>query len=190
MVAQREYGSRWTVDQYLAMERASTIRHELIDGRVYAMAGGNQDHSRIGVNVVAALADRLDEQPCQVFNSDMKVLLSNERDFVYPDAAVTCDQNDLADRSRDFIRYPCLVVEVLSDATERYDRTAKFDLYRERDTLRDYVLVSTKRIQVEVRSRDQDGIWATTTYGAGEDVVLQSVDMAIPVAALYRRITF
>jgi Uma2 family endonuclease len=171
------------------MERASNIRHELIDGRVYAMAGGDQNHSRISINVGAALADRLEGWPCQVFNTDMKVRLANDRDFVYPDAAITCDPRDLVDRKRDYIRYPRLVVEVLSDSTEQYDRRAKFDLYRERGVSHEYVLISTDRIQIEVRRRDNDGSWATVTYGDGEDVILRSVDMAIPIAAFYRGVT-
>src|SRR5579862_2216459 len=107
----------WTVEQYLEMERSSNVRHEFIGGRVYAMAGGDQNHSRIGINVGAALADRLDDQACQVFNTDMKVRLANERDYVYPDASITCDPRDLADHTRDYIRYPRLIVEVLSDST-------------------------------------------------------------------------
>lgn len=190
MVAQREYGAIWTAEQYLEMEHSSNVRHEFIGGRVYAMAGGDQNHSRIGINVGAALADRLDDQACQVFNTDMKVRLANERDYVYPDASLTCDPRDLADRTLDYIRYPCLIVEVLSGSTEGYDRDAKFDLYRERSTLADYVLVSTNRVEVEVRSRDHSAVWTTVVYGLGDDLLLPSVDMTIPVAAFYRGITF
>lgn len=190
MVARRDYGAHWTVEQYLEMERASNVRHELIDGRVYAMAGGDHNHSRIGINIGAALADRLDERSFQVFNTDMKVRLANERDFVYPDAAVTCDPRDLADRTRDYIRYPCVVVEVLFQSTERYDRDAKFDLYCERGALYEYMLVSTDRIEVEVRSRNRDGSWMATVYGPGDDIALRHVDMVIPIALLYRGITF
>lgn len=185
MVAQHEYGAHWTVEQYLEMERGSPIRHELIDGRVYAMSGGDQRHSRVGLNLGAALADRLDGRPCQVFNTDMKVRLANERDHLYPDASVTCDPRDLADDRADFIRHPCLVVEVLSDSTERYDRGAKFDLYRGRGTPQEYVLVETQRRSVEVRTRDDD-TWTTVVYGPEGDVTLRSLDLAIPIEAFYR----
>jgi Uma2 family endonuclease len=186
MIAQHEYGAHWTSEQYLEMERASNVRHELIDGRVYAMAGGDQHHSRIGINVTAALADRLDEAGCQVFNSDMKVRLANEQDFLYPDAAITCDPRDLVDSTRDFICFPWLVVEVLSESTERYDRGAKFDLYRERGTLHEYVLIATDRRYVEVRRRGDTDAWTTDSYGSGDDVLLHSVSMSIPVDSLYR----
>src|SRR5947209_5213880 len=102
MVARPQIGQYWTVDQYLEMERGSPIRHELIDGRVYAMSGGDQRHSRISLNVGAALIDRIVTGPCQVFNSDMKVRLANERDHVYPDVSVACDERDLVDDQLDF----------------------------------------------------------------------------------------
>lgn len=188
MVAQRAIGQEWTVQQYLEMERGSSVRHELIGGRVYAMSGGDQRHSRIGLNVGAALADRLGDRLCQVFNTDMKVRLANDRDHVCPDASVTCDPRDLADDQADFIRYPYLVVEVLSESTARYDRGAKFELYRERAALREYALVSTERAEVETRSRGDDDSWTTTVYGLGDDVVLRGVDMVIPIAAFYRGI--
>lgn len=190
MVAHPQYGQQWTLDQYLEMERQSPIRHEFIDGRVYAMSGGNQRHSRISINVVLALLERLENGPCQVFNSDMRVRLANERDHLYPDASVSCDAHDLADDRADYIRFPRLVAEVLSDSTERYDRGVKFDLYRGRGALREYILLDAARIAVEVRTRENDGsAWTTSTYGAGDDVALRSVELIIPIATFYRGVT-
>jgi len=128
------------------------------------MSGGDQRHSRIGLNVDAALADRLDDRPCQVFNTDMKVRLANDRDHVYPDTSVTCDPRDLAEDQADYIRYPRLVVEVLSESTARYDRGAKFELYRERGSLYDYALVATERVCRSAQSRrrrfvDDNDLW-------------------------------
>jgi len=179
MVAQRDIGQQWTVEQYLEMEAWSNPRHEFVDGRVYAMAGGDQNHSRISINVTALLADHLFDwpgNPCGVFNTDMMVRLANERDHVYPDAVL--------------IRYPRLVVEVLSDSTERYDRGAKFELYRERGALYEYVLVEAHEVGVEVCSRTADDSWTTVTYDPGNDVVSHSVDLVVPIAALYRGIAF
>ncbi len=193
MVAQRDIGQEWTVEQYLETEAWSNLRHEFVGGRVYAMAGGDQNHSRISINVTALLADRLFDRPgnpCAVFNTDMMVRLANERDHVYPDASVTCDGRDLADPGAILIRYPRLVVEVLSDSTERYDRGAKFELYCERGTLDEYVLVDAHEVGVEVRSRIADGSWTTGAYGPGDDVVLHTVDLVVPIAAFYRGIAF
>ncbi len=158
------------------------------------MAGGDQNHSRISINVTALLADRLLDRPgnpCGVFNTDMMVRLANARDHVYPDASVTYDdERDLADPGAVLIRYPRLVVEVLSDSTERYDRGAKFELYRERGALDEYVLVDAHEVRVEVRSRTADDSWTTDAYGPGDDVVLHSVELVVPIAAFYRGIAF
>jgi Uma2 family endonuclease len=189
MVAQREIGEYWTVEQYLEMEAWSNLRHEFVGGHVYAMAGGDQNHSSIGINVCAVLVDRLIDRPgnrCRVFNTDMKVRLANERDHVYSDASVTCDERDLADSAAAFIRYPRLVVEVLSDSTERYDRGAKFDLYRERGALYEYVLVSSHRMSVEVHSREENGSWTTVVYGPDSLVIIHSLDLALPIDTFYR----
>ena len=190
MVVQPQYGQQWTLEQYLEMERQSPIRHEFIDGRVYAMSGGNQRHSRMSINVTLALLERLENGPCQVFNADMRVRLANERDHLYPDASVSYDARDLADDSADYIRFPRLVAEVLSDSTKRYDRGAKFDLYRGRGALHEYILLDTARIAVEVRTRQSDdSAWMTNTYGAGDEVALRSLDLVIPIEAFYRGVT-
>jgi len=155
------------------------------------MGGGNQLHSRISINVCALLAGHLESSPehrCQAFNADMKIRLANEQDHVYADASVSCDDRDLADDTADYIRFPRLVVEVLSPSTQSYDRRAKFALYRRRDALREYVLVSTTRQAVEVRSRGEDDAWTVMTYGPGDDVRPASIDLTIPIAAFYRGI--
>jgi Uma2 family endonuclease len=186
MVAERVHGPRWTVEQYLEMERESTVKHELIDGYVCAMAGGTRRHDRLARNVTRLLNERLEAGPCEVYTLNMRVRLASERDHVYPDASVTCDPRDLADDEPDYISYPCLVVEVLSESTEKHDRGAKFDLYRGRDTFQEYVLVETERRAVEVRTRDSAGMWTAVLCGATDDIVLASLGLTLPVAAVYR----
>ena len=131
-----------SVEEYLESERHSAIKHEYVDGHVYAMAGGTRAHGVIAVNVTIALGNHLRGGPCRVYNSDVKVQLTETR-YVYPDASVGCDERDRLDDDEDVVRYPPVVVEVLSSSTEAYDRGAKFALYRSSETLREYVLVST-----------------------------------------------
>jgi Uma2 family endonuclease len=190
MAIQPRYGQRWTVEQYLEMERDSPIRHEYIDGIVYAMAGGTRRQNRVGRNATRLLDDYLGDGPCQVYTADMKVRLANERDHVYPDVGVTCDPRDLEDEAPDYISCPRLVIEVLSESTEAYDRGAKFDLYRGRDTLQEYVLIETDHSAIEVRSRNDDASWTTVTYGPDDRVALHSIGLTIPVAAFYRGVRF
>jgi Uma2 family endonuclease len=177
----------WTVEQYFEMERTSPVRHEYIDGEVYALAGGTRAHGRLTVNAITALSVALGDGPCQVYSSDVRVQVSPER-YVYPDLSVSCAVADLGDGGAVFLTEPRLVVEVLSKSTEDYDRGGKFDFYRQVASLREYVLVETARRLVEARRRGEDGGWATRQYGPGETVDLPSLGVRLAVDALYARV--
>jgi Uma2 family endonuclease len=186
MVAEPSRGSYWTLEDYLEMECQSPIKHEFVGGYVYAMSGGSQRHSLIGVNAVTLLSRHLAGSSCRAFNSDMRVRLpSGLQDHLYPDASVSCDERDLVDDEAVSIRFPCLVVEVLSRSTEDYDQESKFTLYQGCPTLGEYVLIATRAVHVEVRARAEDGEWETRVYGPGSEVVLASVDLTFPISLLY-----
>ena len=171
-----------SVDEYLAGELESQVRHEYVDGEVYAMVGASDRHGLITLNLAGLLSQRLPDR-CQVFSSDMKVRIRTaERDiFYYPDVLVSCDPRD---REPYYRQYPCLVVEVLSPHTARLDRFEKFMFYRQLDTLQEYLLISQDYRQVEVFRRSDQ--WHGTRYTTGE-VPLQSVDLAVTIDAVYRR---
>src|SRR5712692_3010003 len=144
MVAQRE-SHYMTVDEWRELERKSRdIKYEYIDGQVYAMSGGSLAHGRISSNVVRTLEDALAAKgkPCNVYNSDVAVRLSPTR-YTYPDASVTCDERDQSAPDKIDVQVPCVIVEVLSDSTEAYDRGRKFSLYRACPTVQEYMLVAT-----------------------------------------------
>jgi len=160
MVAQRE-PQHMTVDEWRELERTShDAKHEYIDGQAYAMSGGSLAHGRIGSNVVRALEDALATagKLCDVYNSDVAARLSPRR-YTYPDASVTCDARDRSAPDKTDVQAPCVIVEVLSDSTEAYDRGRKFSLYRACSTVQEYVLVATKYQAVEVYRRTLQG-WA------------------------------
>jgi Uma2 family endonuclease len=173
-----------TVEEYLELERHSDVKHEYIDGYVYAMAGGTSAQSVISANIIALLRPHLRGGPCRVHTSDMRVRLSATR-YVYPDVSVSCDERDRVNSEQDEIHYPRLVVEVLSRTTQDYDRTDKFDLYRGCAALQDYVLVSTRRQSVHVYSRGDDGVWLLRPFGPSDDLLLPSIDFRTPIAAFY-----
>jgi Uma2 family endonuclease len=175
---------RWTVAQYLEMERASGVRHEYVDGAVYALAGGTRAHSVVGANVIALLRIAVRGGPCRVHTADMKVRVTPAR-YLYPDASVACEAVDRADDQLDWLAAPRVVVEVLSESTAEYDRGDKFALYRQNAALRDYVLVETASRAVEVRSRGADGTWTTRRFGAGATVELPGLGASFAVAAVY-----
>lgn len=170
------------VDDFLEGELESEVRHEYVDGEVYAMVGASDRHGLITLNLAGLLSHRLPDR-CQVFMSDMKVRIqAAERDiFYYPDVLVSCDPRD---RETYYRQHPCLVIEVLSPHTARLDRFEKFMFYRQLDSLEEYVLVSQDYRQVEVFRRSDR--WSDTPYTEGV-IPLQSVDLTVTIDEIYRR---
>ena len=188
MVAQRE--PRYlTIDEWRELERSShDAKHEYIDGQVYLMPGGNANHARIASNTLRAIEDALGDSPRNVYNSDLSVRLSETR-YTYPDVSVTCDQGDQGDR--DMVQSPRLIIEVLSESTEAYNRGKKFALYRECPTIEEYVLIATDHQAVEVFQRTSDGwmVYHAHIYGPGDIIELASIGVQFPLATLYMRTT-
>ena len=178
-----------SIEEYLAMEAASDEKHILWDGEVFsvvAMAGGTPDHSTICANVIIALGVALQRSRYRVMTSDQKVWVPARKGFVYPDATVVCGRLELYPDTIDVITNPVLVVEVLSEGTERFDRGEKFEGYRGVASLRHYQMVSSARRSVEHYTRGENGAWILREYGEGAALRVSEPDLAIEVDALYR----
>ncbi len=184
MVAQEQARQTMTVDEWRELERTShDIKYEYIDGQVYAMSGGTLDHSGIAVNVVSALNGAFDDGPCIAYNSDAAARLSPQR-YTLPDVTVTCDERDRGRITE--VQSPRLIVEVLSDSTEAYDRGQKSGYYRACPHIQEYVLIATKYQAIEVYRRTIQG-WLMHEYGPGDTVELASIGVSISVGMVYRR---
>jgi Uma2 family endonuclease len=171
-----------TVEEYLVLDRNSqNIRYEYLDGQVRMLAGGSANHSIISANITALLHDALRATPCIVYNSDMRVQLS-ESHYVYPDVVVSCEEVQ-----GDTLRAPLVVVEVLSPSTEAFDRGWKFVCYRACSSLQDYLLVDSLKKMIELYHREGD-IWTLRTYGPDAEVRLLSLQVQFPVAAVYEKV--
>lgn len=188
MVAARKQYPTLTPEEYFAWEERQTCRHEYIDGQVYAMTGGTINHSKIASNVNFLLKSHLRGGQCQVLTSDARVNVYASRNYLYPDASVTCDDRDR--NAVQFITYPCLIVEVLSPHTEAYDRGNKFALYRRNPNLSDYVLVDANDFAIDVYRKDERNKWDILNYRAGDAVELLSIGLTFPIEQVYEDITF
>jgi Uma2 family endonuclease len=144
------------IQEYLEGEQHSEIRHEYLAGRVYAMAGAGEKHNRIAGNLFFHLRAAARGKECGVFISDMKVRVEQNDAFYYPDVMVTCDPQDTESLHK---HSPCLIVEVLSPATEAIDRREKLVAYRTLSSLRYYLLVSQDKRQIECFTRITDDRW-------------------------------
>ncbi len=188
MTALRDNSRHFTPEEYFAWEEQQLEKHELIDGRVYAMSGGTRNHSDIAGNFLTMVKPHLRGSGCKTYNSDCRVNILNTRNYVYPDMSVTCDLRDKS--STQYITYPCLIVEVLSDSTEAYDRGKKFDKYRRNPNLIDYVLVSSDEISIDIYHKTEVGGWAILSYRPGDQLALQSIALTVPIEQCYEEIVF
>ncbi len=185
MIAQ-PHRSRMSIEEYLRLDRESIEeRYEYIDGYAYMLAGGTANHSTICVNITSLLNSHLSNSACRVYNSDMKVRLSETR-YVYPDASISCDERDRG--TAETLRFPRLVIEVLSPSTEAYDRSQKFDCYRECTTIEEYVLIDAQRQAIDVYRRARKDLWTLHFFRSGDIVELSSLNVSLPLSALYQNV--
>lgn len=173
-----------TYREYLERERTSAVRHEFFDGEVFAMAGGTPEHSRLATVVSAALETQRGARPCVAFNADLHVQTPSGYG-AYPDVTVVCGKLERHADAERSLTNPTLIVEVLSETTESFDREGKFKHYRSIPSFREYVLVSYREPLIESHLRNADGSWNTTFAGPGETLRLPSVDAHLDVDAIY-----
>jgi Uma2 family endonuclease len=179
---------RVTLAEYLAREAEAATKHILWDGEVFsveAMSGGTLEHNTICANVIVSLGLALRGGPCRVVTSDQKLWVPSKEGFVYPDAMVLCGAVVRHPGAPDVVTNPAVIVEVLSEGTERFDRGDKFEGYRAIASLRHYLMVSSRHVAVEHYVRAEGDTWLLHPYRAGETVQLRAPDLALDVDALY-----
>ena len=176
-------------EEYLEFEHHSDIKHEYIDGEVYAMAGTTKAHNTISLNLAILFREKLKDSGCRTFMADIKVNISNQKRFFYPDIIVTCDDND--DINAYDIKFPKIIVEVLSESTERFDRGKKFQYYRTIPSLQEYILISSQEYLIESFRRTKNDLWTLQTY-EGLDAILRIESLAIdaPLSEIYATLSF
>ena len=184
MIAAKENSPPLTPEEYFAWEEKQLEKHEYIDGQIYAMGGGSKNHSLISVRFIALVSNHLEGSSCETGNSDLRVNIVETNNYTYPDVSVTCDDRDKT--STQYITYPCLIVEVLSDSTEAYDRGGKFRLYRHNPVLQDYLLVSSTRIEMDLYHKNDAGEWIILNYQEGDTIELKSINLSFAIEQVYR----
>src|ERR1051325_3636698 len=172
-----------TPEQYLDLERASEMRHEFLDGLMYAMAGESRDHSTICFNLASITGSQIRDKPCRGFSPNMKVRTGLGDLYAYPDLMILCGEPKFLDKHGDVLLNPTVIFEVLSPSTEKYDRGEKFRRYRtEIDSLQDYVLASQVKMMMRHHHAHRDGTWSFKAI-SGRDAAftLDSIECQIPL---------
>jgi Uma2 family endonuclease len=174
-----------TFAEYVRLEADSTVRHEFVGGRIYAMAGGTPEHSALKVAMILRLGRAVEGGRCRVYDSDLRIRVQKTGLCTYPDASVVCGPREVDPEDKNTVTNPALIVEVMSASTEEYDRGEKFDHCRDIASLVEYVLVSHRERMVEVRRREASGTWTVTTARAGERAELRTIGCMMDVDGLY-----
>jgi Uma2 family endonuclease len=175
-----------TYAEYAAAESKSATKHEWLNGQVFAMAGGTPEHAGLAASVIGELRMALRGRPCRVFSSDLRVKVQATGLGTYPDASVVCSKIETDAEDPQSIVNPIVIVEVLSDSSEAYDRGEKFAHYRRIPSLREYVLVSQHEPRIEVHRRNEFGRWELYEARSGELIEIASVSCELSVDDVYR----
>jgi len=178
---------RFSFDDYLVLEEGSTVKHEFLDGQVWAMAGGTPEHGAIAANLIALLAAQLRGRPCRVFTSDVRIRVRATGLATYPGVSVICgrQQTDPDDAKAATLVNPQMLVEVLSPSTEDYDRGEKLAHYKQIPSLQEIVLVAHEERRIELWRREGDH-WILEVFRGGGTASLPSLGSELPLDEVYR----
>jgi Uma2 family endonuclease len=179
---------QYTPAEYLKLEVSSDIRHEFLDGEIFAMSGSTVAHNEICGNLTFAIqsAIRSRKLPCHVYANDLRLRIKKANMYAYPDVMLICGKLEFDAARKDVVLNPTTIFEVLSDSTANYDRTLKFAAYRQIPSLQEYVMVDQARTYVEVFRRDKSKFWVLEALeNARGTLRLESIDVQIPLAAIY-----
>jgi Uma2 family endonuclease len=174
------------LEQYLKTEQHNQIRHEMVEGQLFMMAGATDRHNIIAGNIFAAMHRPSMQSKCQIFMSDMKVVILEKPPIAYyPDLMVNCNKED---NNSLFRTQPCLIVEVLSDSTETTDRREKKSNYRKIPSLKTYLIVHQNKQCVEINTRNQHGEWVTAIIEDDTDIQLECPKVVLTLKQIYESI--
>ena len=180
--------SYFSPQEYLKIEREAIYKSEYFQGGIFAMAGASENHNMISRRVSGSLFNHLSDKKCTHYSADMKLHIPVNTLYTYPDLMVVCGDKKFLDGEKDVIMNPIIIIEILSKSTEAYDRGEKFALYRSIPSLREYVLISSTSIRVEVMRKEGDlGLWflaseADTLEGS---IQIKSIDLELSLSDIY-----
>lgn len=171
--------------EYVAFERSSNVKHEYLDGQIYAMAGGTPEHAALQAALPGLLVPQLPKGGCRAYGANLRIRVLSTGLATYPDVSIVCGLREVDPEDKNSVTNPTLLVEVLSRSTEEYDRGEKFAHYKKIPSLRQYVLVSQHERCVEVWTRSAEGAWTSVLAREGDVADLSSVGARLDVRELY-----
>lgn len=178
-----------TPEEYLKFERESDVKHEYLDGEIFAMAGASKNHNRIQATVMGMLYTQFAGRPCESFGSDQRVKV-DATFYTYPDISVVCGEAEFDESELDTLLNPTVIIEILSPTTEIYDRGKKFQQYRELESLQEYVLIAQDTMRIEHYLRQGEQWLLTDARGPDAVVALPSIGCELKLSDVYAKVEF
>ena len=181
------YGKqKFTIEEYLAMEEAATEKHEYYKGEIFAMSGPKMPHNIISRNLLIGLGIKLKGKKCQPFSSDMRVHIEANTLFTYPDISIICGEPETLNNDDWNILNPAVIIEILSPSTKNYDRGEKFKLYRDIPTLKEYILVDSESMHIEIFRLNEAKHWELEEYHSTEQALyIKTINENISITDIY-----
>jgi Uma2 family endonuclease len=178
-----------TPEEYLEIDRKAEFKSEYFAGEMFAMAGAREQHNLIVGNAFAGLHQQMRKRPCRAYTNDMRVQISATGLYVFPDVIGVCGEPRFLDERRETLLNPNLIVEVLSESSEAYDRGKKFEHYRTLESFTEYLMLSSDHVSAELFTRQPDGRWIlSTASGIQESIDLPSVGCRLTLADVYEKV--
>lgn len=187
-VAVRKYYSE---EEFLILERMSKTKNEYYRGEIFAMSGASFQHNQISSSLIKNIGTHLEGASCNIYGSDLRVHAQLKSFYTYPDAVIICGDPSFVDNQFDTIINPSVIFEILSPSTEEYDRTVKFEFYKNIWSLKEYVLIDSKKIMIEVFSRQAGNSWTSVCFTNPEDDwVIDTINYKDLVKKIYAGVVF
>lgn len=180
-----------SIEAYLEMENAAIEKHEYYKGEVFAMSGAKLPHNEISLNLITILKNRLKGKQCKPYNSDTRIHIPANTLFTYPDISIVCGEVETLNDDEYNVLNPTVIIEVLSKSTKNYDRGEKFKLYRDIETLKEYVLIDSESMHIEIFRLNENNHWELEEYNdANSELKIKAISEIILIADVYEGINF
>lgn len=186
------YGkNKFTEQEYLELEKKSSVKHEYYRGEIFAMSGAGVNHNYIFSNLFIGIGVRLKGKSCRPMGSDMRLNIPENTLYTYPDIAIYCGDFFNNDKDKDNARNPTVIIEILSPSTRAYDKDQKFSLYRDIPALKEYILIDSEKINIEIFRINDKKKWELEEYKSINDILgIKSVELSIPLAEIYKDLPY
>ncbi|TCD25148.1 Uma2 family endonuclease [Pedobacter psychrodurus] len=182
---------RYTIEEYLEMEKASTVKHEYFQGEVFAMSGAGDNHNNIFSNVFIEIGNKLKGKPCRPYGSDKRMNIPENTLFTYPDISIYCNGLTHTDIDEDTSILPTVIIEILSPSTKNYDRGKKFNLYKDIPSLKEYIMIDSESVSVEAFYVNENKNWAFKDHKEITDVItFVSMGFDLALTDIYEHVRF